>query len=76
MKYKHSNIPVDVEIEGAALTPDMIPIVLGVILDSLEDWLNTVLSKSVDEKGDVHALPRTPQPTTPASSQPTPGCEP
>jgi hypothetical protein len=59
-----------IEIEGAALTPSMIPNVLGSILEQLNSWIDTVMSKSDVGGGAVN--PSTPaQPGSTSSPQPT-----
>jgi len=42
LRYRHSGIPVSIEVEGEALTPESIPHVLGSILQPLESWLKRV----------------------------------
>lgn len=76
MRYCRRHIPIEIEIEDAALTPNMIPNVLGSILEQLNSWIDTVTSKSYDGVSDMPAQMDTPQPTALNQQQPTPGREP
>jgi hypothetical protein len=66
---------VAIEIEGAALTPDVIPNVLGSILEQLNSWIDTAMSKSYDGISGMPAQMDTPQPTVLNQQQPAAGCE-
>ena len=55
IRYSRRHIPIEIEIEDAALTPNMIPNVLGSILEQLNSWIDTVLFKS-DVKSGVCAV--------------------
>jgi len=65
--YQHCGIPVEIEIEGLALTPNMIPSVLGSILEKLvggklESWLDTIMAKTYGRMCDMPMPVDTPQP--------------
>lgn len=46
LRYCHGSIPINIEVEGEALTPDSIPNILCAILEPLESWLETFTRKS------------------------------
>jgi len=48
LRYQHDSIPISIEIEGEALTPDKIPNILSSILEPLEFWLKTITRKKGD----------------------------
>ena len=45
LRYCHGSIPISIEVEGEALTPESIPNILGSILEPLEYWLKTLMEK-------------------------------
>jgi hypothetical protein len=45
LRYHHDSIPISIEIEGEALTPDSIPNILSSILEPLEYWIKTLMEK-------------------------------
>jgi len=47
--YTSHNLPVEIEIEGEALTPNSIPNILGGILKHLESWINMQTPKTHGE---------------------------
>jgi len=74
-RYMHLGIPVMIEIEGASLTPEKIPSILGCILEQLESFLDTFLSKTFRRIGGVPAQMDTPLLTALNQPQLTPRCE-
>jgi hypothetical protein len=61
MRYSWRHVPIEIEIEGASLTPDMIPNVLGSILEQLNSWIDAVMFKSHDGISGMPAQMDTPQ---------------
>jgi len=45
LRYCHERIPISIEVEGEALTPENIPNILGCVLEPLEFWLKAVTRK-------------------------------
>lgn len=48
LRYCHGSIPISIEVEGEALTPESIPNILGSILEPLEFWLIETTRKCRD----------------------------
>ncbi len=47
LTYRSHGLPVEIEVEGSALTPDSIGRVLGYILEPLEYWLDKTASRAI-----------------------------